>query len=99
MFDTTPQLDCAGRVLVLDRPRVMGIVNVTPDSFSDGGRFTDWPSVDAQVDALIAAGAAYVDIGAESTRPGAALIGPDAEWARLEPVLRPLLDKHAALLD
>jgi 2-amino-4-hydroxy-6-hydroxymethyldihydropteridine diphosphokinase/dihydropteroate synthase len=73
----------------------MGIVNVTPDSFSDGGRFTDWPSVDAQVDALIAAGAAYVDIGAESTRPGAALLGADAEWARLEPVLRPLLDKHA----
>ncbi len=37
MFDTSPQLDCAGRILKLDRPRVMGIVNVTPDSFSDGG--------------------------------------------------------------
>ena len=39
MFDTSPRLDCAGRLLVLDRPRVMGIVNVTPDSFSDGGEY------------------------------------------------------------
>ncbi|MFN7293348.1 MAG: dihydropteroate synthase, partial [Lysobacteraceae bacterium] len=41
MFDTVPTLDCAGRVLRLDRPLVMGIVNVTPDSFSDGGRYTE----------------------------------------------------------
>ena len=46
MFDTSPQLDCAGRILRLDRARVMGIVNVTPDSFSDGGRFED---VDAAI--------------------------------------------------
>ena len=76
-------------------PLWMGIVNVTPDSFSDGGRFEDWPAVDAHVDALIAAGASYVDIGAESTRPGATLLGADEEWARLEPVLRPLLEKHS----
>ena len=76
-------------------PLWMGIVNVTPDSFSDGGRFTAWPAVDAHVDALIAAGATYIDIGAESTRPGATLLDADEEWARLEPVLGPLLDKHA----
>jgi 2-amino-4-hydroxy-6-hydroxymethyldihydropteridine diphosphokinase/dihydropteroate synthase len=76
-------------------PLWMGIVNVTPDSFSDGGRFEEWAAIDAHVDAFIAAGAAYVDIGAESTRPGATLLDAAAEWARLEPVLGPLLDKHS----
>jgi 2-amino-4-hydroxy-6-hydroxymethyldihydropteridine diphosphokinase/dihydropteroate synthase len=92
-----------GSKTVLDRSREpdrhiplwMGIVNVTPDSFSDGGRLEDWPAVDARVDALIAAGAAYVDVGAESTRPGATLLDADAEWARLEPVLGPLVGKHS----
>jgi len=77
-------------------PLWMGIVNVTPDSFSDGGRFTSWPAVDAHVETLVAAGASYVDVGAESTRPGATPLDADREWARLEPVLGPLLDKHAA---
>jgi 2-amino-4-hydroxy-6-hydroxymethyldihydropteridine diphosphokinase/dihydropteroate synthase len=76
-------------------PLWMGIVNVTPDSFSDGGRFEDWAAVDAQVDALHAAGAELVDVGAESTRPNATPLGASEEWARLEPVLGPLLDKHA----
>jgi 2-amino-4-hydroxy-6-hydroxymethyldihydropteridine diphosphokinase/dihydropteroate synthase len=77
-------------------PLWMGIVNVTPDSFSDGGRLTSWPAVDAHVEALVAAGASYVDVGAESTRPGATPLDADPEWARLEPVLGPLLEKHGA---
>ncbi len=76
-------------------PLWMGIVNVTPDSFSDGGRFEDWPAVDAHVDALHAAGAELIDVGAESTRPNAAALDASEEWARLEPVLGILLDKHA----
>jgi 2-amino-4-hydroxy-6-hydroxymethyldihydropteridine diphosphokinase/dihydropteroate synthase len=79
-------------------PVFMGIVNVTPDSFSDGGRFEDWPAFDAQTDALHAAGAEIVDIGAESTRPNATPLDAEEVWERLEPVLVPLLAKHAGTL-
>jgi dihydropteroate synthase len=73
----------------------MGIVNVTPDSFSDGGRFENWPAVDAHVEGLVASGASYIDVGAESTRPGATPLDADHEWSRLEPVLGPLIGKYS----
>jgi len=79
-------------------PLWMGIVNVTPDSFSDGGESTDWESVDARVDALVEAGAQLVDLGAESTRPGAAPLTSEQEWARLQPILGRLVDKYAGAL-
>jgi len=88
MFDISPQLDCAGRVLVLDRPRVMGIVNVTPDSFSDGGRLGDVSSALGHCERLVAEGADILDIGGESTRPGAAAVPVDEELRRVLPVLR-----------
>ena len=75
-------------------PLWMGIVNVTPDSFSDGGKLLDWLAVDAHVDRLLEAGAEIIDVGAESTRPGATPLNADTEWRRLEPVLGALLDKH-----
>jgi 2-amino-4-hydroxy-6-hydroxymethyldihydropteridine diphosphokinase / dihydropteroate synthase len=75
-------------------PLWMGIVNVTPDSFSDGGRLLARPEVEAHVEELLRAGAEIIDIGAESTRPGAEPIDADEEWARLEPILGPLLDEH-----
>jgi 2-amino-4-hydroxy-6-hydroxymethyldihydropteridine diphosphokinase/dihydropteroate synthase len=80
-------------------PLWMGIVNLTPDSFSDGGELTDNASVDARVDSLVAAGAEYIDLGAESTRPGATPLTADEEWARLAPTLERLFDRyrHAAL--
>lgn len=65
----------------------MGILNLTPDSFSDGGRFMDPGSALAQARALVQAGARMLDLGAESTRPGAATVGAATEWARLGPVL------------
>jgi 2-amino-4-hydroxy-6-hydroxymethyldihydropteridine diphosphokinase/dihydropteroate synthase len=68
-------------------PLWMGIVNVTPDSFSDGGRYVEWPGVEPHVDAMIAAGVHIIDVGAQSTRPGATLISADEEWQRLKPVL------------
>jgi 2-amino-4-hydroxy-6-hydroxymethyldihydropteridine diphosphokinase/dihydropteroate synthase len=79
-------------------PLWMGIVNVTPDSVSDGGKLKDWPAVEAHAAALHAAGAELVDVGAESTRPGATPLSADDEWARLEPVLGPLVDKYAGSL-
>jgi 2-amino-4-hydroxy-6-hydroxymethyldihydropteridine diphosphokinase / dihydropteroate synthase len=71
-------------------PLWMGIVNVTPDSFSDGGRYVEWPAIEVHVEAMLAAGAHIIDVGAQSTRPGAVLISPDEEWRRLEPVLKEL---------
>lgn len=71
----------------LARPRVMGIVNVTPDSFSDGGRYLDAAAAIAHAERLVAEGAHLLDIGAESTRPGARSPGAEEELARLRPVL------------
>ena len=90
MFDTSPQLGCNGRILRLDRPRVMGIVNVTPDSFSDGGAHD---SVDAAVAhglRLVAEGADLLDIGGESSRPGAGEVPVDEELRRVMPVIERL---------
>ncbi len=90
MFDTTPFLDCAGRKVLLDRPRIMGVVNVTPDSFSDGGSLA---SVDAAVThalQLADEGADILDIGGESTRPGAEEVSIEEELRRVIPVIEKL---------
>ena len=73
--------------VVGDRPRVMGVVNVTPDSFSDGGLHLDPTEAVAHAERLVAEGAEMVDVGGESTRPGAKPVSPEAEWARIAPVL------------
>lgn len=72
----------------LEQPAVVGILNLTPDSFSDGGKYLDPDRALARAEALVADGAALLDLGAESTRPGAgAPLAGDEEWRRLEPVL------------
>ena len=70
--------------------KVMGIVNVTPDSFSDGGKFNTPAEAIRRAKNLVEEGAAIIDIGGESTRPGATPLSWDEEWARIEPVLRGL---------
>jgi dihydropteroate synthase len=84
------QVACEGRIAPLPTPRVMGIVNVTPDSFSDGGRFLDPAHAAEQGLALVRDGADLLDIGGESTRPGAASVSADEELARVVPVLERL---------
>ena len=71
----------------LSRPRVMGIVNVTPDSFSDGGQHGSAQAAIAQCERLVGEGADILDIGGESSRPGAISLSADAEWLRVAPVL------------
>lgn len=83
-------LDCNGRPLSLDRTRICGIVNVTPDSFSDGGLFPDVESAVAHGVRLVTQGADMLDIGGESTRPGAASITPEQEVERVVPVIEGL---------
>jgi 2-amino-4-hydroxy-6-hydroxymethyldihydropteridine diphosphokinase/dihydropteroate synthase len=79
-------------------PLWMGIVNVTPDSFSDGGELGDDASAEARAAQLFADGAELIDLGAESTRPGATPLSADEEWARLEPVLGRLADRYRGAL-
>lgn len=76
--------------LLLGGPLFIGILNVTPDSFSDGGRFLDPAAALAQAGHLAADGARMLDLGAESTRPGAEPLGPETEWARLALVIASL---------
>ena len=76
----------------VSRPRIMGVVNVTPDSFSDGGRFFDPQRAIAQAQRLIEEGADLVDVGGESTRPGAKEVDAPEELRRVLPVLRALRD-------
>jgi dihydropteroate synthase len=85
-----PILRCGRFALDLARPRVMGILNVTPDSFSDGGRFHDPASAIAHARSMLADGADIVDVGGESTRPGAEAVDAATEIARVVPVIEAL---------
>jgi len=80
-------LDCNGRALVLDRPRVVGIVNVTPDSFSDGGQHDSLDAAYAHALKLVEEGADMLDIGGESTRPGADDVSAEEEIRRVVPLI------------
>ena len=95
MFDTTLVLDCNGRELRLDRPRVMGIVNVTPDSFSDGGAHGSVEAAVAHGLLLVEQGADVLDIGGESTRPGADPVPLEEELRRVVPVIEQLAARTA----
>ena len=83
-------LNCAGRPLDLSRPCVMGILNVTPDSFSDGGDFVGADAAIAHALHMQGAGAAIIDVGGESTRPGSTGVSVEEELARVIPVLEAL---------
>ena len=95
MFDVSPQLDCAGRVLRLDRALVMGIVNVTPDSFSDGGAHDSADAAVAHGLKLVEEGADLLDIGGESSRPGSAPVPLEEELRRVLPVIEQLAARTA----
>jgi dihydropteroate synthase len=86
----TPPLRCGPYQLTFDHPQVMGILNVTPDSFSDGGRYAHVAAQVAAARAMIKQGAAIIDIGGESTRPGAQSISVEEEMARVMPVIEQL---------
>ena len=86
-------LNCKGELIDLSTPKVMGILNITPDSFYDGGQFKDSKSILVQTEKLISEGATFVDVGAYSSRPGADFVSENEELHRITPVLELIL-KH-----
>ena len=99
MFDLVAILDCGGRALRLDRPRIAGIINVTPDSFSDGGRFFDAQRAIEHGLKLAEEGADLLDVGGESTRPGADEVSAQDEIARVVPVIEALAGEVRLSID
>lgn len=96
-------LQCGTKTLDLSRPSIMGIVNVTPDSFSDGGDLYDNAQLDLSktlkvIEKMLADGADIIDIGGESTRPGAAVVSTQQELDRVIPVLEAVVERFDALV-
>ncbi len=92
------KLQCAGRLLDLAQPVVMGVLNVTPNSFSDGGRYLDTEAALMQALAMVSDGAAIIDVGGESTRPGAEPVPLQQELDRVLPVIERLQGECDAVL-
>jgi dihydropteroate synthase len=92
-----PALRCGGQSLDLSVPVVMGVLNVTPDSFSDGGQFTELERAVAHARQMLEEGAAIIDVGGESTRPGAAPVSAEEELRRVIPVLERLRATSSAI--
>jgi dihydropteroate synthase len=91
-------LNCRGKLLSADRPLVMGIINTTPDSFYPGSRVMDEESIMETAEKMIAGGADILDLGGQSTRPGAAELGPEEELQRLIPAVTHLHSRFPAVV-
>lgn len=91
-------LKCGARHLNLNRAQIMGILNVTPDSFSDGGQFAALDNAMAQADRMLQAGAAIIDVGGESTRPGAEAVSEQQELDRVMPVLQAIVERFDTIV-
>ena len=92
-------MNCRGKTLTLGtQTHVMGILNVTPDSFSDGGRYLDVQQAVTHAETMVAEGATLIDIGGESSRPGASPVSVNEELARVVPVIRGLVDAVDVLI-
>ncbi|MGB7785525.1 MAG: dihydropteroate synthase [Salinimicrobium sp.] len=91
-------INCKGRLIDLDTPKVMGILNITPDSFYDGGRNTSAEEYLARTGAMLEEGATFIDVGAYSSRPGATDISEEEELNRLLPVVEVLVEKFPDII-
>ena len=86
-------INCNGKLISLERPKIMGILNITPDSFFDGGKYKDVASVLNQVDKMLNEGATFIDVGAYSSRPGAKEVDEDTELKRITPIVSLIINK------
>ncbi|RED47410.1 dihydropteroate synthase [Seonamhaeicola aphaedonensis] len=86
-------INCKGTLINIASPKVMGVLNVTPDSFYDGGKYNDEKDILRQVDKMLSEGATFIDLGAYSSRPGADFVSEDEELKRIVPIVQSIL-KH-----
>jgi dihydropteroate synthase len=93
MLHPQKTINCKGSLLLLEKPAIMGVLNLTPDSFFDGGKYADLQSVLRQAEKMIQEGAAILDVGGVSTRPGAALPNLGTELSRVIPVVEALASR------
>lgn len=98
IFSVNKTLNVCGKLVDLSVPKVMGILNVTPDSFYDGKRYTDEKSALNHVEKMLSEGADFIDVGGYSTRPGAAAISVDEELSRVLPVIKSIVKKFPSAI-
>lgn len=91
-------INCKGKLIDLTTPKVMGILNLTPDSFYDGGKYQDESGVFLQVEKMLTEGATFIDVGAYSSRPGAKHISEEEELQRIVPIVKKLIAKFPHIL-
>ena len=85
---------CGGNVVSLESPILVGILNATPDSFSDGGKFLEVEAAGQHALEMVEAGASIIDVGGESTRPGATRVDEEEQIARVVPVIQAILNRN-----
>lgn len=88
------QINVRGKLMEMSNPKVMAIVNMTPDSFYDGGRYTENEAFKSRIDQVIVDGADIIDVGGMSSRPGADIIDPEEEWIRVAPAIEYIIDQY-----
>ncbi len=91
-------LNCKGHLIDLTHPKVMGILNITPDSFYDGGKYKDESSMLSQTERMLSEGATFIDVGAYSSRPGADTVSEDGELKRILPIVGMLLKEFPDII-
>ena len=91
-------INCNGSLIDLSIPKVMGILNITPDSFYDGGKYKNKSEILIQTEKMLSDGATFIDIGAYSSRPGAKHISEEEELQRIIPVVKLLIEKFPGIL-
>jgi len=91
-------INCKGNLIDLNSPKIMGVLNITPDSFYDGGKFKDSTTVITQVEKMLADGATFIDVGAYSSRPGAENVSETEELQRIVPIVDLLVNKFPEIV-
>ncbi|MBT4868673.1 MAG: dihydropteroate synthase, partial [Polaribacter sp.] len=91
-------INCKGTLVDISSPKVMGVLNITPDSFFDGGRYKNDTQILSQVEKMLTEGATFIDVGAYSSKPGAIHISEDEELKRIVPVIDLLLKNFPEII-
>jgi dihydropteroate synthase len=91
-------INCKGQLIDLSKPKIMGILNITPNSFFDGGKYSNEAYIVAQVQKMLSEGATFIDVGAYSSKPNAEFVSVEEEMARIVPIVDVLVKKFPAIL-